>query len=426
MSTELLNEKTVIDYIAGRSDLNAVVNVGKTTVREVGDGNLNLLFLVQDGSNGLAIKQTLPYVRSDHSWKVTEDSIFAEARGLEAASEYAKAYAPRYFGLDADRRLIVEEDLSDWQVWRPNLNGRRVNRLAARDTGRFIAEMAYHTSYFGKDEQEVQRAAADSINPELEQITEDLIFTEPYFDHVHNSWDSRVDDQVLALRDDEIRTQAAKLKYEFLTNGEALLHGDLHTNSIFVRNQGAEEDPLPDEAAHVKIFDYEFGFYGPVAFDIGILWGNFLLAQAREFALSSSDSSLAVEEGNHDGDFHAWLLSLYEESWQGFEQEFRRLASHRVNRIFTDGFVDHWLSRTLRYSAGFAASEAIRRTIGWAKVSDIESLDGKAKSDASRFALSAARRLLEGFEGLDEVADVRRLVEGTAARLEKGRQGNVR
>ncbi|MFT8331086.1 S-methyl-5-thioribose-1-phosphate isomerase [Bifidobacterium psychraerophilum] len=414
MSTQLLNEETVLDYISGRDDLNAVVDVRKATVREVGDGNLNLLFLVQDGTHGLAIKQTLPYVRSDHSWKVTEDSIFAEARGLDAASRYAGAYAPEYYGLDAERRLIVEEDLSDWQVWRPALSAGKITPLAARDTGRFVAELAYHTSYFGQSEQDVQRAAAQAANPELEQITEDLIFTEPYYEHVHNSWDANVDDAVSALRNDEVRTQVAKLKYEFLTNGEALIHGDLHTNSIFVRDDGRDAAQTPDEGAHVKIFDYEFGFYGPVAFDIGILWGNFLIAQAREFATLPADRRHAGAEG----EFLEWLLSLYEESWRGFEGEFRRLATHTSNRIFTEDFVNQWIARTLRHAVGFAGAEGVRRTIGWAKVSDIETLEGEEKDRAVRIVLAASRRLLEGFEHIASASDVAAIVRDTAASIQ--------
>jgi len=33
------------------------------TIREVGDGNLNLVFIIEGGASGLVVKQALPYVR---------------------------------------------------------------------------------------------------------------------------------------------------------------------------------------------------------------------------------------------------------------------------------------------------------------------------------------------------------------------------
>ena len=137
--TELLDTDTAVAYIAGRDDLGGLIDVSSATAREIGDGNLNLVFLVKDVSGrGLVIKQTLPYVRSDHSWKVTEDSIFAEARGLKAASEFTPEYAPKFHGLDKDRRLVVVEDLSQWEEWRVRLNQRRSNLGAARDRLRHV------------------------------------------------------------------------------------------------------------------------------------------------------------------------------------------------------------------------------------------------------------------------------------------------
>lgn len=411
--TELLNNETVVDYIAQHPEFAEHIDVATAKAKEIGDGNLNLVFLVKDADGrGLVVKQTLPYVRSDHSWKVTEDSIFAEARGLEAADKYTNGLSPKFYGLDRDRRLVVIEDLSDWAQWREALDEGSVNPGAARDVGRFVARLAYGTSYFSREPQDVQKAAAESINPELEQITEDLIFEEPYYEHEHNGWEPGATDLVLALRDEELRTQVAKLKYEFLTNGEALLHGDLHSSSLFVRS---EKNPLADddtESPRIKAYDFEFGFYGPVAFDLGILWGNFLLAQARELALlADGPETIGVREGKDFARFD-WLISLYEEAWDGFETEFRRLVGeHKADKIFTDAFVDGWIARTLRFAAGYAGAEGIRRTIGWAHLPDLETLDPDRKVWASRVVLTASRALLERFEEVGSAADVRRIVE---------------
>ncbi len=47
-----------------------------------------------------------------------------------------------------------------------------------------------------------------------------------------------------------------------MNNAQALLHGDLHTGSIFVNQDST------------KVIDPEFAFYGPMAYDIGALIAN--------------------------------------------------------------------------------------------------------------------------------------------------------
>lgn len=399
MSAQLLTEETVPEYLASKENLKNLVDLKTATVSEIGDGNLNLVFRVKDAQgHSLIIKQTLPYVRGDHSWEVTEDSIFAEARGLEAANAYAPGLAPKYYGLDEERRLVVMEDLSDWTVWRTALNNKQEVPAAPFEVGRYIAKFAFGTSYFSQAPQKVQRAAAASINPDLEIITEDLIFTEPYYEHEHNSWDAGVDDLAVALRSDALRSRVGKLKYEFLTNGEALLHGDLHSGSVFV-HPGAEESSGPS----VKVFDFEFGFYGPVSFDIGILFGNYLLAQARAFATHDSSASR--------------LLDFYTQTWRGFESEFRSLWTGRVNDIFTDDFVSYWLQRTLRFAAGYAGAEGIRRTVGWAKLSDIQTLDDEQRVAAVRLVLQASRDLIEKFDEIDTPEQIAAIVANAAKAL---------
>ena len=52
----------------------------------------------------------------------------------------------------------------------------------------------------------------------------------------------------------------------FIERAQALIHGDLHTGSIMVTIDSTQ------------IIDPEFGFYGPMGFDIGAFLGNLILA----------------------------------------------------------------------------------------------------------------------------------------------------
>jgi 5-methylthioribose kinase len=79
---EFLTAQTIPDYIAAHRELTAVVDPHAITdVREVGDGNLNLVFIVEDARGGsIVLKQALPYVRLvGPGWPMTPDRATREA-----------------------------------------------------------------------------------------------------------------------------------------------------------------------------------------------------------------------------------------------------------------------------------------------------------------------------------------------------------
>lgn len=104
-------------------------------------------------------------------------------------------------------------------------------------------------------------------NPEMCKLTEQVIFMDPYYDAPLNRWTSpMLDDDVHELQaDDEARLATAELRRKFLSQPEALIHGDLHTGSLMVTQNTT------------YAIDSEFAFYGPMGFDIGKIIGNFLL-----------------------------------------------------------------------------------------------------------------------------------------------------
>jgi 5-methylthioribose kinase len=397
-AVELLDTAAVPAYLAAHPALAGGVDPATAAVREVGDGNLNLVFIARDAAGAsVVLKQSLPYVRSDHSWAVPQDRIFAEARGYAAAARTSPGATPHYFGVDPERRLIAIEDLSDWTVWRTALNDGRITRGAGADLGRYIAQLAFGTSVFGLPAAEARAAAAEALNVEMCRITEDLVFTEPFRDHEHNGWDEAVTPAVLALRDDAVLAEVAELKWRFLTAAEGRIHGDLHTGSVFVAPD-APAGSGPAGGVVAKAFDLEFGVYGPIAFDLGALFGNYLLAQSRAAAIDRPEA------------FRSWVGGLVGETWSAFETELRRLWPQRVDPAFTDAFLESWLAETWRRAVGFGGIKAVRRVVGWAKVSDIQSLDEDARVRAAGTALTAARSWITGRNGF---ADATALAEAT-------------
>jgi 5-methylthioribose kinase len=370
---ELLTPESVPGYVRERPALAALVDPETLDVREVGDGNLNLVFVLRDADGrGLVLKQALPYVRLvGPSWPFTPLRAVAEARALEVHGRLSPEHVPVLHAFDADRYVVAMEDLSDHRVWRAALDDGERHPAAAAELGRYVARVAFGTSAFGRDAKEVRRAAAEAANPDLCEITEDLVLTEPFSGDERNWWLPALDDEVARMAAPEVLAAAGELKLVFLTRAEALVHGDLHTGSVMVRPDGS-----------TKAFDPEFCFYGPVGLDVGLLWANWIVALARAEALGRAE--------------HAdWLATLPAAAWEAFEAELRRLWPRRVDpRVLTDGVLDAWLVQTAADAAGFAAAEAARRVVGLAHVSDLETLDEGVRAGAGAGVLRAARRLL--------------------------------
>jgi 5-methylthioribose kinase len=375
---ELLDPGSAVAYVAARPQLAAHLDVsGVTDVRELSDGNLNLVFLLRDASGGgVVLKQALPYVRVDPTWPMTPERARHEALALRVHGELAPGLVPLLYGYDAERYVLALEDLSDHVVWRTALNRGERHEGAAGDLGRYVARAAFGSSVLGRDPLEQKLLLADAVNPELCQITEDLVLTEPFVEHEHNVYLPQLAGDVRALAEDPVvRRRIGLAKVAFMTKAQALLHGDLHTGSVLVRAA------LGGGPRSTRAFDSEFAFYGPIGFDIGTLWANFLLAAARALALG-------------DGEQAGWLLGLLDEAWSAFEAELRALWPQRHDpRVLDDDVLEDLLDEIGVDALAFAAAETTRRIIGFAKVTDVESLPEGPRVGAARGALAAARLL---------------------------------
>jgi len=271
------------------------------------------------------------------------------------------------------------EDLSDHRVWRGALNEGLRHDGVAEAMGRYVASVAFGTSPLGMDPEEQKRLAASTSNGELCRITEDLVFTEPYVDAGRNGVLPANEDDAAALAADAEMVAAMGLaKWKFMTEGEAIIHGDLHTGSVMVR--GSDPDGKPGaQPSTARAIDSEFGFCGPVAFDLGALWANYLIAATRGAALG-------------DAVHQEWCLDLVVNTWTSFESEIRERWPNRVDhRVWHDDLLEHLVAHWRQDAWLFAAAKMARRIVGLAKTSDIETLDPDVRALAARAVLSTAR-----------------------------------
>ncbi|MGA9597617.1 MAG: S-methyl-5-thioribose kinase [Acidimicrobiia bacterium] len=397
---EILNPETVPAYIDRTPRLDGIVDTSTLEVSEVGDGNLNLVFVCKDGNgDGICLKQSLPYVRLvGEGWPLTPERVIAEARGLAAAVDHVPDLVPAYYGLDEANYVLAMENLIGWDMWRTQLNEGVSHPGVGAKLGRYVANLCFYTSFFTIDQGEIKERLAAAINPELCKITEDLVFTEPYIDVPNNSYVDELVPEVEGMRADaRLRADVGMLKYKFMTAGQALIHGDLHTGSVMVRRG--------ENGAECKVIDPEFCYYGPVGFDLGALFGNYLAARARAAVL------------DRPAEYQQWLADLGPETWDAFAAEMHRLWPERLDKTWTDGFLEAWLAQVARDTIGYGGCKANRRIIGLAKVTDIQQLPNEEHVKAATMVLRTASTWIRERDGLGTVAAANEVFETIRAKV---------
>lgn len=365
---------------------------GSWRVREVGDGNLNLVFIVEGESGSVCLKQAVPYVRvAGPSWPMTPQRIFFEQAYYAAVAPFVGALIPRIYHYEPALYCLVMERLSPHIILRQGLMcGRRYPNLG-RDLGEYVARAAFFTSDFATPfEHKMQATGLFAGNTPLVRISVDLIFTDPYLEAPRNRHTSpELDDYARELRGDvRLKLAAARFGRKFLSDSQALVHGDLHSGSVMV----TEGD--------TRIIDPEFAFVGPIGFDLGAFFGNLLLSYySQPGHATASDNRRAYQEWILEQARVFWLtfrdrmLSLFGEHARGDllpPAMFSAVAEQAALQSARAEFVQALFPDML----GFAACKMIRRILGFAHVIDFERIGDVARRARCESAALAMARLL--------------------------------
>lgn len=391
-------EKTVIPFV---QSLQLFKETDPLLCEEIGDGNLNLVFRIrhQETGSSIIVKQALPYAKVvGTSWPLTLDRARIEGEALKNEYKLVPQYTPKVYYTDKDYAVTVMEDLSHLTILRKGLIQRKNYPNLSKDIGHFLAHTLFFTSDYGLNQQEKKLFSSHFINPELCKITEDLVFTDPFFDHDTNNFPEElrpfIEDVIWS--DEELKLEVAKLKRAFLTKGEALLHGDLHTGSIFA-----------DETT-TKVIDPEFAYFGPMGFDIGAFIANLVLNYISQFGHTEN-----IEEREA---YQQFLLTSIKETWTTFAKEFTALWANTKHQqeayMRLPAFKEAVLDEVFRDTIGFAGCKVIRRIIGLAHVEDIESIaDEEKKLAAKKLALQIGKALILKRFDLQTMEDLIKVVE---------------
>ena len=393
MTYRPLDETTIVDYIAGRPSLAGVFSdFTRLSISEVGDGNLNLVFIIENTANpaeSVVLKQALPFLRvAGESWPLTRERMRYETQALLKYNELAPGLVPVVYDFDEEMSLVVMEHLKRHEIMRKSLVARMRFPKFVDHITTFLVNSLFFTSDLYLTGPEKKLLEAKFVNEQLRKLQEDFVYTNPYMASPENRWNPLVDDAVQAVRANaELKMAIAEMKQAYMTHAEALIHADLHTGSIMLN------------ADDTRVIDPEFAFFGPMAYDIGAVLQNLVLNYLSHFGHTPDR-----EERER---YQSYLLDMIRSIWKEFARKFDAVwaANNRGELVpqsywdfpgGADAFAEYrrrYIQRLLQEVAGHGGTKFLRRMMGIVSVWDFTSIkDLERRAVAERLAIRIGTR----------------------------------
>ncbi|WP_156300398.1 S-methyl-5-thioribose kinase [Streptobacillus canis] len=350
----LLDLETVKEYI--KDNVNFFEKDENLISSEIGDGNINYVFRVrgEKSNKSIIVKQADKLLRSSgRPLDLNRNKI--EYLILKIESELCPSYIPKIYHYDENMYALVMEDIGEYKNLRTEFLNDKMFLNFANEISTFLVDSLLPTTDLVLPRDIKKERVKEFVNVELCDISEDLVFTEPYYNYKNRNIITNENLEYfenLLYKDEKLHKEVAVLRNKFMNYAQGLIHGDLHSGSIFINEKG------------IKIIDPEFAFYGPIGYDIGNVIGNLFFAYANAF----------YERENKE--FVSYISNTIKDILDMFIDKF----SKKYDEIVTfplykvEEFKKEYMENVISDSIGYAATEIIRRTVGDAKVKEVSAV----------------------------------------------------
>ncbi len=403
MTYKILDISNIQEYLFSLPEIKNYFNTTKLIISEIGDGNLNFVFLaasVTDSSKKLIVKQAVPYLRcAGESYPLSKERMTYEIRSLKAFSKLSQ-HIPKIYHSDEEMSVIIMEFLGEHIIMRKGMIESIIYPDFAKHISSFMANTLFKTSSLYLSSADKRTLISEYIdNVELCKLTEDFVFTAPFMKHETNAELPELSDVAEKISNDvELKVKILELKNKFMNQSDALLHGDLHTGSIMIKHN------------ETYVIDSEFAFVGPMGFDVGALIANLVMSWI----------SHKIQDDN--ATYQEWILESIEKIWNNFVLEFCTLwDATKESAIFTSGFANtqmlkayqkEYMQTLLQESIGFAGCKIMRRQLGIAGVEDIRGIeDSHLREKANRLALKIGETFIKQHKNITNIDDIFQLLK---------------
>ncbi len=260
-----LTAASCLDYLRRRGELPP----DGTTVRELGGGVSNQVFLVEAASGRLVLKQSLDRLRVADEWLADRSRIFREMQSLQDAAACLPAGSvPEVLWCDPENFLFAMSAAEPGaETWKSRLLAGRLESAIALRAGVLLGLWIRHSwENAGFRERYGDQTAFDQLR------------IDPYY-------------RTIARRVPEVAGAVGELIAESAGRRVSLVHGDWSPKNLLV------------SGPTVTAIDFEVVHYGDPSFDAAFCINHFLLKCFRRPAQSDGLIHLARI-------FFAWLEGL--------------------------------------------------------------------------------------------------------------------
>ena len=372
---------------------------------EIGDGNINYVFRVRSriGGKSIIVKQADRLLRSSgRPLDITRSRKEAEALRIYAA--LTPQFLPRIYAYDDTMSVICMEDISYCGNLRKELMaGRSLPASFVENAASFLADAVFATSDLFLSPEEKKEQVKAFINPELCAISETLVFSEPYCNGKNRNRITPGNEsfiQKTLYTDEVLKAEVASLREIFMNKAEALIHGDLHTGSIFIGSSAGipiDTNTTPDRNGTsepcMKIIDPEFTFYGPIGYDLGNIIAN-LYCSLMYAAFSRKKLSAADAFDN--------FIERIAAAIEALPQLFTAKALKRCKTVplsdplYNERYIRRRIAEIITDAYGFAGTEIIRRAVGDTKTAEFDAMGQDTRRiTMERIIIKTACRLIK-------------------------------
>ncbi|WP_414054739.1 S-methyl-5-thioribose kinase [Macrococcus equi] len=369
----LMTEADIAAYILETTNLFDAEDT--LTVDEIGDGNLNYVFRVSNGTKSIIVKHSGVVARISDEFKLSTDRTIREGKLLKVHGEIVPHLVPHIYAIDETMKCVIMEDLKDYTVLRQGLIDGHIYPNIGKDLGTYLAETLINTSDFVLNAKDKKALQKETINPELCEISEDLVFTEPFYDNfsrneVSNALAPFVEQ--LLYNDETLKLAVAEAKLKFLNKSQSLIHGDLHSGSVFVNETST------------KVIDPEFGFYGPAGYDVGNVLAHLFFAYSNAKAHDREQQAKFIAESITEvlEVFKQKSLTILQEKTSDIALKQTSVYASYIRSVLEDAYV-------------ICGLELIRRIVGLAKVNDLTTLPDDKRVQTEVQLIKFAKSLIQ-------------------------------
>lgn len=231
------------------------------------------------------------------------------------------------------------------------------------------------------------------INDDLIKITEDLVFTHPFFDKRGRNVYTEGNEEFLyneVTNNKHLRFVSAKLLNKFKMQKQALIHGDLHTGSVLLKFNGEKVIGRSSNNMDMFVIDPEFSTVAPIAYDIGNVIAHLVISDVYTMVKYEADSKKTQ-------DMHAYISKQIDTLISTFGDMSYSIFKDKIeNPLYkSERFVRKYIEDIVKDAWKFAGLEMIRRVVGSAKVLELTSItDIETRVKIERIIVKNAKKFI--------------------------------